>query len=263
MRELAATASRHRQVRDPGFAAGRPWRAREVRLEGAPRARIGVVLVACRPRQWVKNALVAIAPAAAGVLTDPATDLRVLAVVVRPALGLVAIAYMALTTTYSLWWRDVVVADIVAIAGGFVLRGCAGAFAAGVPISRSFLLAISGCALFLAAGKRYAELTNLGRGPASRATLRRYSRSALRKTLIVVAVLASLAYVRWAFARPAASAWFELSAIPFVMWLVRYGVKLSAGDGEAPEELILGDRLLVVLSSAWALTFIGGVYGSP
>ena len=36
------------------------------------RAGLGVVLRACRPRQWLKNVVVALAPAAAGALTGAA-----------------------------------------------------------------------------------------------------------------------------------------------------------------------------------------------
>ena len=44
----------------------------------------------------------------------------------HPALGAVACGYLALTASYSLWLRRVVVLDILAIAAGFVLRAIAG-----------------------------------------------------------------------------------------------------------------------------------------
>ena len=50
------------------------------------------------------------------------------------------------------------VLDIFAIAGGFVLRAVAGGVAAPVALSRWFVLVVTSAALFVAAGKRHAEL---------------------------------------------------------------------------------------------------------
>ena len=35
---------------------------------------------------------------------------------------------------------------------------------------------------------------------------------------------------------------------------------IGSGAGQAPEELILRDRTLLVLSVAWSVLFLGGVY---
>lgn len=185
----------------------------------------------------------------------------VLALIVRPALALVAITYLLLTTSYSLWWRHVVLVDIVVIAAGFLLRAVAGGVAAGVPLSRSFLIVASACALFLVAGKRYAELGS-GAGRHARITLGGYSRRYLRLLLSAAAGLACLAYARWAFSRPSIGPWFELSMVPFVIWLGRYRMLLGSGAGEAPEELILHDPTLLALGALWAMLFAGGVHGA-
>jgi decaprenyl-phosphate phosphoribosyltransferase len=284
------------------------------------------VLRACRPRQWVKNVLVVLAPGAAGALTRPGTiasvfaaligfcllssatylindvrdleqdrrhprkrmrpiaagelaprgALRIAAVLallglgicaaVRPALAAVGVAYLALTTTYSIWWRHLVFLDILAIASGFVLRAVAGGVAAGVALSESFLLVTSACAVFLIVGKRYAELLDGAarerRRGSTRTTLRRYSRRLLSNLLVGAAAVGCVAYARWAFSRPEGGPWLELSLVPFALWLARYGTMVGAGAGEAPEELILRDRLLLVLGAVWVALFAGGVYGS-
>ena len=62
--------------------------------------------------------------------------------------------------------------DIVAIAGGFVLRALAGGVAAPVTLSRWFVLVVTGAALFLAAGKRHAELLRDRRATRDRAARR-------------------------------------------------------------------------------------------
>jgi hypothetical protein len=44
------------------------------------------------------------------------------------------------------------------------------------------------------------------------------------------------------------------------MWLSRYAVLLRRGHGEAPEELILHDWALLLLSLAWTVLFLCGIY---
>ena len=299
----------------------------QLRLAAAPavagrKPGVWPLLRACRPRQWLKNALVLIAPATAGVIGRPSAapallgafaafclmssatylinDVRdrerdrhhprkrrrpiaagevsvraalyaaaalaltagLVAVLVSSKLAIVVVAYAALTFSYSLLWRDVVLMDVIVIAGGFVIRAIAGGAAVDVPLSRSFLVVTSACAVFLIAGKRHAELVGPGGVSAARATLRRYSERGLRLLLIASAGLACVAYAGWSLNRPAAGALLSLSLVPFVLWIGRYAALVRAGAGEAPEELIVRDPGLVALSAVWTLLFITGIYGA-
>jgi decaprenyl-phosphate phosphoribosyltransferase len=179
---------------------------------------------------------------------------------IAPGLGLLACGYLALQAAYSLWLRRVVVADMLAIAAGFVIRALAGGVATDIYLSRWFLIVTGCCAVYLVAAKRYAELReHSGSGPA-RATLKRYTRGGLRATLFASAAGAGAAYTGWAFTRPSHVVWYALSIVPFLLWLGRYAALIGAGAGQAPEELILRDRTLLALSVAWSVLFIGGVY---
>ncbi len=175
-------------------------------------------------------------------------------------LGAVACGYLALTASYSLWWRRVVVADILAIAAGFVLRALAGGVATDIRLSRWFVIVTGSCAIFLVAAKRYAELREHTAPGPMRATLRRYSATSLRLTLLGAATVASLAYTGWAFTRSSHLVWYALSIAPFLLWLGRYATLIGGGSAQAPEELILRDRALLALGAGWALLFLGGVY---
>jgi decaprenyl-phosphate phosphoribosyltransferase len=208
-------------------------------------------------------------PVAAGDIS-PRTALRAAAALavagiaagfaVNLKLGAVCLGYLALTATYSLWWRNVVVLDMLAIAAGFVLRAMAGGVAAGVYLSRWFVVVTAGCAIFLIAAKRYAELRTRAAGVPVRATLARYSLAALRVTLAVAATVAGVAYISWALTRAGDVVWYVLSTVPFLLWLGRYSSLIGSGAGEAPEELVLRDRALLALSAAWIVLFLGGVY---
>jgi decaprenyl-phosphate phosphoribosyltransferase len=183
-----------------------------------------------------------------------------LAATIAPGLVAVAVTYLVLTASYSIWWRHVVVLDVLAIAGGFVLRALAGGVATDIYLSRWFVLVTAFGAIFLVAAKRLAELRDHDGNGNSRATLRHYSLGSLRLTLATSATVASIAYISWAFTRPSHIAWYLLSIGPFLLWLGRYAALIGAGAGQAPEELILRDRTLLALSVAWALLFLGGVY---
>jgi decaprenyl-phosphate phosphoribosyltransferase len=208
-------------------------------------------------------------PVAAGEL-DPRAALQIAAVfalvgvaggaAIAPGLGLVALGYLVLTLSYSVWWRSVVVLDILAIAAGFVLRALAGGVATDIYLSRWFVLVTAFCAVYLVAAKRLAELRDHAGSDSARATLERYSLGSLRLLLAGAATGAGVAYISWAFTRPSHLLWYVLSIVPFLMWLVRYAALIGAGAGQAPEELILRDRTLLALSLGWGLLFLGGVY---
>jgi decaprenyl-phosphate phosphoribosyltransferase len=185
-----------------------------------------------------------------------------LAFVIGPWLAAVGLGYLLLTGSYTLWWRSVAVADLAAIACGFVLRALAGGVATDITVSRWFLLVTSFGALFLVAGKRYAELrASVGTAP-SRVSLGEYSESYLRFVIGLAATVATTAYCLWAFQRShqARISWYELTVIPFVLWLLRYALLIERGDGEAPDELVFADRFLLTMSAAWAALFVSGVY---
>jgi decaprenyl-phosphate phosphoribosyltransferase len=169
-----------------------------------------------------------------------------------------------LGAAYTLWLKHVAVLDIAMVASGFILRAVAGGVAVGVPISRWFLIVASFGSLFMVAGKRHGEHLDLGpeRGNV-RATLDEYSRDYLRFLTTMTAGVTITAYCLWAFEQSAGVPgipWYELSIIPFVLFVLRYGLLVGNGRGSAPEELVLGDRGLQLGAIAWVLVYGAGVY---
>jgi decaprenyl-phosphate phosphoribosyltransferase len=173
-------------------------------------------------------------------------------------LALVGVAYAVLTLSYTLVWRHVIVFDIIAVAGGFVLRAVAGGVAAPVTLSRWFLLVVTSSAVFVAAAKRYAEL---GRATATDGRRRRvldaYSPRTLELIIAGATAVALLAYCMWAFSLPVVrgTPWRPLTIVPFAACLLRYGDLVQRGAGEAPEELLLSDRPLQLAGLAWLALF--------
>jgi decaprenyl-phosphate phosphoribosyltransferase len=179
-----------------------------------------------------------------------------LSAVVSSGLLILAFGYAVLNVGYTAWLRRIAIADIAAIAGAFVLRALAGATAAQVPISRWFILVVSFAALFVAAGKRYADLLD----PAarrSRRVLEQYTADFLRLVISVACAVALGAYALWAFAA-GVTLWRELTIIPFTLALLRYGLLVTSGSGGAPEKVIFGDRFMQLAGMAWLVLFGAG-----
>jgi decaprenyl-phosphate phosphoribosyltransferase len=187
------------------------------------------------------------------------------AVAATVGLGLVGLIglYLAINFAYTLWLKHVAIVDLAAVASGFIIRAVAGGVAVSVPISNWFLIVASFGSLFLVAGKRYAEHGDLGVARAeTRATLSAYSRDYLRFVWTTACAVAIAGYCLWAFEQAAGVDGLplhELSIVPFVLFVLRYGLLLDTGHGGAPEDLVLGDRGLKLAALAWVLVFGAGV----
>jgi decaprenyl-phosphate phosphoribosyltransferase len=181
---------------------------------------------------------------------------------IRPALAGVGAGYVALSLSYALLWRRLPWLDIAAVAGGFVLRALAGGVAAPVALSRWFVLVVSAAAIMVAAGKRWAELKRSeAEGTPRRSVLERYTAGRLEAVVAASGVAATFAYCAWAFVVPTFNGfpWRPISILPFAACLLRYGWLLRAGAGEAPEDLLIGDRLLALAAASWIIVFAIGV----
>jgi len=183
---------------------------------------------------------------------------------VRPTFLIVLGTYVAITASYTFWLKDVAVVDIVAIASGFILRAVAGGVAADVPLSRWFLIVASFGSLFVVSGKRHGEHIDLGEeGAEVRPTLGDYSRNYLQYVWTMTSGVTVAAYCLWAFEMAPKNEtvpFYELSIVPFVTFILRYAMLLEKGYGGAPEDVVLGDRTLLILAAVWAAIFGAGVY---
>lgn len=180
----------------------------------------------------------------------------------------VLVAYLLVNVAYNLGVKRVPVLDMVAVASGFVLRAAAGAVAVDVPMSRWFILCTTFGSLFIVAGKRYAELNEVGKYAGTRATLDMYSAAYLRIVLAVTCGAALLSYCIWAFEASAEAdrtgrfdiPFYELSILPMLTALLRYLLVLDRGGGGAPEDVFSKDRVLQLLGVSWIVIYGIAVY---
>src|SRR5205823_3183728 len=102
------------------------------------------------------------------------------------------------------------------------------------------------------------------RGGTGRRVLRLYTEARLRLIVVGSAACALFAYGVWAFELPSVDGipWRPLTIIPFALCVARYGALLWAGDGEAPEDLVLRDRILQLAGALWLVLFALGVHAA-
>ena len=184
-----------------------------------------------------------------------------------PAFGVVATAYVALLTIYSTALKHVVILDVLAIAGGFVLRAVGGAVVIGVAISHWLLVITLLGALFLALGKRRGEIATLvDGGTGHRPILAHYSLDLLDQLITIVASATLLAYAFYTIS-PDTVAKFGtdrlLFTLPFPLYGVfRYLYLIHKHDGGAnPSETLISDRPILICVALWACAVAVVIYG--
>ena len=186
-----------------------------------------------------------------------ACALAVGALAVTASLGPASLAcllcFAALQAAYTLGLKHVVLVDVLVIAALFVVRAAAGAVAVDVRISPWLLVCTGLLALFLALGKRRAELVLVGaeRTPGRR-VLEGYSLALVDQLLAAVAGATVVAYVLYTVT--ARDSLALVATVPFVVFgLGRYLQLLHRHSaGEEPENVLLGDVPILVTVAAWA-----------
>jgi 4-hydroxybenzoate polyprenyltransferase len=197
----------------------------------------------------------------------------------NPLFFLIIISYLVLQLFYSLGLKNIAILDILVIAAGFIMRVYAGAFVIDAHLSVWFLLCVISVALFLASGKRRAELNLItNAGEATRKSLSHYKTELLNS---YVTMFGNASWMSWAlftfFESPKATLPFwlvlaELSktttvdkllmvTIPVTIFgIMRYESLIFEEKSEAPEKLLLTDPSLIITVALWVVIVFWVLY---
>jgi 4-hydroxybenzoate polyprenyltransferase len=166
-------------------------------------------------------------------------------------------AYVLLTVLYSLFLKRLVFIDVLVVAAGFVLRVVGGAVAIDVPVSRWLLLCTYLLALYLALGKRRAELALLGEDAGNhRVVLGQYTLPLVDQAISVVLGATVLAYTLYTVAPDTVvkvGSEGLMTTVPVVMYgLFRYLYLLHRHElGGSPARVLITDRPLLLCVVVW------------
>ncbi|MFF2075685.1 decaprenyl-phosphate phosphoribosyltransferase [Kitasatospora sp. NPDC058162] len=167
--------------------------------------------------------------------------------------------YLVMQFLYCTGLKHILVVDLAFVTSGFLIRAMIGGLAAGIQLSQWFLITTGFAALFMVAAKRYSELVNMGdKVGSSRKVLAEYSDSYLRFVWQASAAVTVLSYCLWSSDHTgnADTALRQITVLPFVFAILRYAIFADRGAAEAPENVVLKDRPLLLLGAIWA-----GLYG--
>jgi 4-hydroxybenzoate polyprenyltransferase len=206
-------------------------------------------------------------PIAAGLVSPEAATIwasalwvlgTVIAFLIDWRTGAVVLGYIALMLAYTFVLKQEVILDVMAIAGGFVLRAMAGAYAIDVPISPWLYVVTALGALFLAITKRRAEVSLLQADAADhRATLKQYTPALVDQMTSMVTASTVIAYALYTFtAEHLPENHTMMLTIPFVAYgIFRYlFLSLTRNEGGSPEEVLLKDVPLLLTIIGWVAT---------
>ncbi|GAB18800.1 hypothetical protein GOEFS_064_00390 [Gordonia effusa NBRC 100432] len=171
--------------------------------------------------------------------------------------------YLAIQLGYCFGLKHQAVIDICIVSSGFLLRAIAGGVAAELALSKWFLLVMAFGSLFMAAGKRYAELQLAERtGAKIRKSLEYYTTTYLRFVWTLSATAVVLCYGLWALDTDihGDNVFYSISIVPFTVAILRYAVDVDGGAAGEPEEIALGDRVLQLLAVSWIVCVGVAVY---
>ncbi len=211
-------------------------------------------------------------PVASGALS-PRVAVILAAVAAATSVGLAAalgwltpvivLCYLGISAAYAVRLKHVPVLDVVVVATGFVLRALAGASAVRLHVSSWFLLVSLFGALFIVAAKRRAELRSLGPGAQTRTALDAYTGDWLSQVLVMSLTGTLISYASWAFqvtGRDTVRPVLALSVLPVLVALLRYLLLVDRGEGERPEQSLVGDGVLLVCALTWVALMGWGLY---
>lgn len=207
------------------------------------------------------------------------------ALLVTPAFLTVCVVYLIIQFLYSTKLKAIAVADILAIAAGYILRVYAGEFASGFHISVWLLLTTISISLFLAVGKRRSELTLLTNNKKTdiaetRKSLSHYSERLLDVYASIFATSTFISYALFTFLETPTGfrinfnlfmpdflpaffqrKWLMITIVPVVYGLMRYLQDIyEKNEGESPEKVLLSDRPLLTTVIIWTLLVIFIIY---
>ena len=187
-----------------------------------------------------------------------------------------AAAYLATNIAYSWWLKNIILIDVMAVASGFVIRAVAGSIAIdhaiinqsgsltelNLTISPWLYVVTALGALFIALAKRRNELSISGiNSEAQRSILSEYTVPLLDNLINVVATATLISYTLYTFSTGVTEANVPsdhsmMLTIPFVAYgVLRYLYLIHVkGVGDAPEEILMKDKPLMINIVLWLIT---------
>jgi 4-hydroxybenzoate polyprenyltransferase len=169
--------------------------------------------------------------------------------------GLMAVGYGVAQVAYSLGLKQIVIIDVMTLAGLFILRVAAGASAVDAHASEWLLLCTGMLAAFLGFTKRRQEaVSELHEGTSTRPVLEHYSLPFLDQMVSLVTTGTVLSYAIYTVNSPLIGSQMMLTIPPAVYGIFRYLYLIyDRNDDRSMSGIIAGDRGIQAAGAAFAV----------
>lgn len=204
-------------------------------------------------------------PLAAGELSEGAAKaiapaLAAIAIAIAFAtvnweVGLMVVGYGVAQMAYSMGLKQMVIIDVMTLAGLFILRVAAGASAVDAHASEWLILCTGMLAAFLGFTKRRQEaVSELHEGTSTRPVLEHYSLPFLDQMVALVTTGTVLSYAIYTVDSPLIGSQMMLTIPPVVYGIFRYLYLIyDRADDRSMAQIVAGDRGIQAAGAAYAI----------
>jgi len=199
-------------------------------------------------RELSEAAAKAIAPALAIVAVA-------IAFTVNWQVGLMVVGYGIAQVAYSLGLKQIVIIDVMTLAGLFILRVAAGASAVDAHASEWLILCTGMLAAFLGFTKRRQEaVSELHEGTATRPVLEHYSLPFLDQMVSLVTTGTVISYAIYTVNSPLIGSKMMLTIPPVIYGIFRYLYLIyDRSDDRSMAQIVAGDRGIQAAGASYAI----------
>ncbi len=173
----------------------------------------------------------------------------------------ILLIYLLINVAYSFGLKTKPIVDIVILVSGFFLRVLYGSVITDIRLSNWLYLTIISASFYMGLGKRRNEI--IKQGDKSREVLKRYSKDFLDRYMYSYLTLCVVFYSLWCVDSNTISKLGTnvVLTVPLVMIiLMKYTLNIEGDSYGDPIDVILSDKILMVLVALYALCMFGIIY---
>ena len=176
--------------------------------------------------------------------------------------GLMVVGYGIAQIAYSLGLKQIVIVDVMTLAGLFILRVAAGAVAVDAHASEWLLLCTGMVALFLGVTKRRQEaVSELHQGTSSRPVLEHYSLPFLDQMVAMVTTGTVISYSIYAVNSPIIGNKMMWTIPPVVYFIFRYLYLIyDRADDRSTAAIVAEDKSILIAGAIYVITAFALLY---
>jgi decaprenyl-phosphate phosphoribosyltransferase len=178
----------------------------------------------------------------------------------NPFTTLIVFLFGVLQFVYTLLFKHMSGYDLVTLSSLYVFRAVLPATYEQIVLSKWFLVIFFAGALFLASGKRYAEIRSTSAELGSRKVLKSYSELQLALWMAVSLALLIMSYLNWIFTFTSSENFPVMlaSLFPLCILLIKVSFLTMSEGGEDPTRVIFKHKDSLVLIGIWLILYLVG-----